>query len=122
MIIEVENAEGKLKSGMNMNIEITIIKKENILLAPAIALRIPKRPGMKQNVRMVMLKDGEDFKPQKVEIGLSNFKQAEILSGLEEGSVLGVPMNSRLKEDNDRREDRIKSTRSFGTGNRQSSR
>jgi HlyD family secretion protein len=122
VVIEVENTEGKLKSGMNTNIEIIIIEKENILLVPAIALREPQRPGMKQNVRMVMLKDGEDFRPQKIEIGLSNFSQAEIISGLKDGDILGVPMTSRLKEENEQLEDRIRSSRSFGTGSRQPSR
>jgi hypothetical protein len=76
--------------------------------------------GPKKNIRQVLVKDGEEFVPRMVEIGYSNFKEAIILSGLEEGDLLGVPMWSRLKAENDRLEERIKSTRSFGTSSNSS--
>lgn len=121
VIIEVKNTDGKLKSGMNANVEITIVKKENVLLAPAIALHTPKGPKAKPNVRVVLLKKGNEFVPKRVEIGLSNFKQAEVVSGLQEGDILGVPMTSRLKAANERLEERIRSTRGFGTSSSSSS-
>jgi HlyD family secretion protein len=115
VIVEVENTEGKLKSGMNVNIEITIVEKNNILLVPAIALSEPSVPPGPSDERTVLLKKGGDFVSHEVTIGLSSFKQAEILSGLEEGDTLGVPMTSRLKEENEQMEERIRSSRSFGT-------
>ncbi len=116
VIIEVENPEGKLKSGMNATVEITIVREENVLLAPSMALEMPKKGGNKNpNMRKVLVKEGEIFVPRKVEVGLSNFRETVILSGLEEGDLLGVPMMSRLKAENDRMEQRIKSSRSFGT-------
>jgi HlyD family secretion protein len=115
VIIEIENAEGKLKSGMNATIEIAIVKKENILIAPATALKTPEES--KSDIRIALLKKGNTFIPQKVKIGLNNFKQVEILSGLEEGDILGIPMTSRLKAENERLEDRIRSSRSFGSSN-----
>ena len=151
VIIEVENTDGKLKSGMNTSIEITIAREENVLLAPAMALQTsgrgetmarpqgafnnsrgrrsqgtqngdrPRRGRGGANVRMVLLKQGDEFVPTRVKIGLSNFKHAIILDGVEEGSILGVPMTSRLKAENDRLENRIRSSRSFGTSNRSSS-
>jgi hypothetical protein len=72
------------------------------------------------NVRTVLLKQKGKFMPQMVEIGLSNFKQVIILAGVEEGSILGVPMVSRLKDENDRLEARIKNRRSFGSKKRSS--
>ncbi|MCB0315057.1 MAG: efflux RND transporter periplasmic adaptor subunit, partial [Calditrichaeota bacterium] len=39
VIVEVENPEGKLKSGMNSTIEITIVNEENVLLVPAMAFQ-----------------------------------------------------------------------------------
>jgi HlyD family secretion protein len=122
VIVEVENTDGKLKSGMNTSIEITIVKKEEVLLVPAIALQMPKSPEGPPNERAVLLKQNGEFRPHPVEIGLSDFKQVEIVSGLAEGSVLGVPMTSRLQEANIQLEERIRSTRSFGTTSRQTSR
>jgi len=122
VVVEVQNTEGKLKSGMNTTIEITIVKKEDVLLAPVMALQMEREEGTPANERTVLLKKGDDYVPHKVTIGLSNFKEAEILSGLEPGSVLGVLMTSRLKQENEQMEDRIRSSRSFGTTGRQRSR
>ncbi|MFQ5685503.1 MAG: efflux RND transporter periplasmic adaptor subunit [Candidatus Scalindua sp.] len=130
LIVEVKNNDGKLKSGMNTRVEIEIVKKENVLLAPAITMQIPDVKDLKghrkreANIRKVLLKQGDGFIPQIVEIGLHNFKQVIILAGVEEGSVLGVPMTSRLKAENERLEERIKrirSSRSFGSKKRSSS-
>jgi len=122
VIVEVENIDGKLKSGMNTNIEISIVNRENVLLAPTIALQPTKKPGSQSNQRMVLLKQGSEFVPHKVKIGLSDFKQTEILSGLAENSILGVPMMSRLKAENDWREKRIKGSRRFGAKKQKKSR
>ncbi len=115
VIVAVENTDGRLKSGMNANIEITIVEKNDILLIPAVALMAPSNPAGPSDERTVLLKKNGDFAPHPVTIGLSSFKQAEILSGLEEGDILGVPITSRLKEENDQMEERIRSSRSFGT-------
>lgn len=121
VIVEVQNTDGKLKSGMNTTIEITIVRKEDVLLAPVMAFQMEREEGAPANQRTVLLKEGGDYVPHQVTIGLSNFKDAEILSGLEPGSVLGVPMTSRLKQENEQMEDRIRSSRSFGTTGRQRS-
>ncbi len=143
VVVEVENTDFLLKSGMNTGIEVSIINEPDVLLVPAIAFqspdqkagpRTPKRNGKsrpegrekghgkeKTSVRTVLIKQGDGFVPREVKIGRSNFQQAVVLSGLEEGDVLGVPLTSRLKAENDRREDRIRSSRSFGTGKSSSS-
>lgn len=125
VIIEVENTNGLLKSGMNANAEITIVRKEDVLLVPALALQMPKgkrkRGRPNRNLRITLLKQGDEFVPHKVEVGLSNFKDAVVVSGLKEGDILGVPMLSRLKAANERFEQRIRSSRTFGaSGNTQS--
>jgi HlyD family secretion protein len=127
VVVEVKNNDGKLKSGMNTSVEIEIIKKENVLLAPVITMQIPDPKDLEEyqkreaKVRTVLLKQGDKFIPQMVEIGPSNFKQVIILAGVEEGSILGVPMTSRLKDENDRLEERIRRSRSFGSKKRSSS-
>jgi HlyD family secretion protein len=123
VIIEVGNTDGKLKSGMNTDIQISIVNREDVLLAPTFVLQqISAGANVQPNERMVLLKQGNEFVPHKVRIGLSNFKQVEILSGLTEDVVLGVPITSRLKEENDWRENRIKERRSFGTIKRKTTR
>lgn len=130
LVVEVKNNDGKLKSGMNTRVEIEIVKKENVLLAPAITMQIPDVKDLEDyqkrdvNIRKVLLKQEDKFIPQMVEIGLYNFKQVIILAGVEEGSILGVPMTSRLKDESERLEERIKrirSSRSFGSKKRSSS-
>ncbi len=118
VIVEVENKNGKLKSGMNINIEISIVNKTDVLIAPQIALQDKQNGNQKSKDQIVLLKKGAEFVPQNVEIGLSDFKQVEILAGLTDGDILGIPMTSRIKEANDRRENRIRSSRSFGAGNK----
>ncbi len=130
LVVEVKNNDGKLRSGMNTRVEIEIVKKENVLLAPAITMQIPDVKDLEDyqkreaNIREVLLKQGDKFVPQIVEIGLYNFKQVIILAGVEEGSILGVPMTSRLKYESERLQERIKrirSSRSFGSKKRPSS-
>jgi HlyD family secretion protein len=118
VVVQVENTEGKLKSGMNTTIEITIVKKEDILLIPAMTLQMPPGPEVAADEGTVLVKQDGEFAPRRVKIGLSNFKQVEILSGLSEGDILGVPMTSRLQEENIQLEERIRSSRSFGTSGR----
>jgi HlyD family secretion protein len=128
VIIEVQNTDGKLKSGMNTSIEITIQRQDSVLLAPTVALQTSQSGNWQgsrsrnPNEQMVLLKEGNKFVPHKITVGASNFKQVIITSGLDEGNILGVPMVSRLKEENDQLEQRIKSSRSFGTSNQSSSR
>jgi HlyD family secretion protein len=115
VVIEVENTKGLLKSGMNATVEVTVVKEENVLLAPTLALSEPMEPGAGRNIRRALLKRGHEFVPHEVEIGLFDFEQMVVTADLKEGDILGVPMTSRLKEENDRMEERIKSTRSFGS-------
>lgn len=116
VVVEVENTAGKLKSGMNAQVEVTLFKKDEVLLIPVVALQKGRTPKTETKGQEVLLKQGSDFISQKVAVGRSNFKEAEILSGLSEGDILGIPMTSRLKAENERLEKRIKRSRSFGTG------
>jgi HlyD family secretion protein len=114
VVIEVENKEGKLKSGMNATAEITVAKEDNVLLVPTLALSPVEGPDSRFT-RQTFLKKGNEYVPQNVEVGLSDFKETVVQKGLNEGDVVGVPMVSRLKEQNDEMEQRIRSMRSFGT-------
>lgn len=115
VVIEVVNRDRLLKSGMNATVEITIVQQDSVLLIPAMALLKPEAPSMGTHTEQVLVKRGSEFIPQEVQVGLSDFEVAVIESGLQEGDTVGVPMVSRLKEENDRMEERIRSSRSFGT-------
>ena len=64
----------------------------------------------------VLVKEAGVFVAREVRIGASDYRVVEVLEGLEEGAVLGIPMVSRLKEYNDRLDSRVRDTRSFGGG------
>jgi RND family efflux transporter MFP subunit len=114
IVIEVQNTDGRLKSGMNTTIEVTIVDKPDVLLIPAVALQGPDRPGERLKHPQVLMKKGDSYTLHDITVGLSDFKDVEILSGLSDGDVVGIPMVSRLQEENDRLENRIRSSRGFG--------
>jgi hypothetical protein len=114
VIVQVENRDGKLKSGMNTSIEISVVKKQNLLLVSAAAVKIVTNGGKPGSEATVLVKQGRDFVPREVKTGLSNFRQVEIVSGLNENDVIGVPMTSRVQKESDQFEQRIKGERSFG--------
>ena len=66
----------------------------------------------------VLVKDGDEYVPREIRTGRTDHRVIEVLDGLREGDVLGIPMVSRLKKENDRMDERVRSTRSFGGGDR----
>jgi len=110
IVLEVENPDEKLKSGMNTKVEVTLEKKQDVILVPTMMLL----PTEDKDKWLVRTKEGNGYELREIEIGLSNFREAEVLSGLKEGDIVAVEMQSRLKEENNRMEDRIRSSRSFG--------
>jgi HlyD family secretion protein len=119
VIVQVANRNGMLKSGMNASIEISVVKKQNLLLVSAAAVKVETNGRKPSDAATVFVKQGREFVPREVKTGLSNFKQIEIVSGLKEGDVIGVPMTSRVQRESDQFEQRIKGERSFGKQNTQ---
>jgi len=121
VVVAVKNRDGRLNSGMNTGIEIIIDEREDMLLIPTMALQ--KSEDDKQTSKAggrvaVLVKEGDSFVRREIEVGTSNYSHVIVTAGLEEGMILGVPMTSRLKLENQQMEERIRSSRSFGTGNR----
>jgi macrolide-specific efflux system membrane fusion protein len=74
-----------MRSGMTANVTFMISSKENVLLVPSDALK------MKNGKSIVMVRfDGDDLE-REVEVGETNGKQVEIISGLKEGEVVLLP-------------------------------
>jgi HlyD family secretion protein len=114
VIIQVENQEGLLKSGMNASVEIITLDEKDVLLVPSVALQETPKTKRKPRLRQALVKEGNRFQPRPVQIGSFDFNVAVVISGLKEGDIVGVPMTSRLKKENEWLEERIKSSRSFG--------
>lgn len=115
VIVEVENRDNLLKSGMNATAKISVANQDDVLLVPSAALRPSTDPNARPNDKVVLVKQGEEYVPRPIKIGMNNFNEAIVEDGLQKGDVVGVPMTSRLLEDEARMEQRIKSTRTFGS-------
>ena len=118
VIIEVANTDGNLKSHMNATVEIVIVDRPEVLTIPIAALQSaeegPSALGAKSATAQVLVKEEGAFVPREIRTGASNYRVVEVVDGLEEGAVLGIPMVSRLKHDNDLLDSRVRGTRSFG--------
>jgi len=120
VVIEVANRDGNLKSGMNATVEIVIVDEPDVLTIPVAALQRDRSgaPVPEDRPPTVLLKQGADYVPREIRTGRSDHRSVEVLEGLSEGEVLGVPMVSRLKEENDLMNARMRESRSFGSGDR----
>jgi HlyD family secretion protein len=119
VVIQVANTDVNLKSGMNTTVEIVIVDEPDVLTIPVAALRrdraVPGGPSP-----AVLVKQGEDYVKREIRTGRSDHRVIEVLEGLADGDVLGIPMVSRLKEENDLMNTRMRKSRSFGRGGRES--
>jgi RND family efflux transporter MFP subunit len=84
--IEVDPQKTTLFSGMTVDVEVIAAESRNTLLVPVQALR-ELSPG--QYGVFVVDSNGE-LEMRPVEVGLSDFANAEILSGLELGEVVSL--------------------------------
>jgi HlyD family secretion protein len=118
VVVEVENSDTRLKSGMNASVEIVIVEEAAALLIPLAALQQDAAdPGGSREgaaAPVVLVKDGDDFVPREIRTGRTDYRVIEVLGGIVEGDVLGIPMASRLKDEHERMEARIRKSRSFG--------
>ncbi len=139
--ILVPNEGGYLKAGMSSDVEIEIASKQNIVQVPNEALVNPammqqsgdsaalamrgnnlERPSQerprtddgKANMKIVMVKDGDEIKPRRVTVGISNFDFTEIVDGLEEGEEIVVRTMSRARQAALEWQQRMRSRGGFG--------
>jgi len=98
VILDVDNPDGKLLTGMTANVDIITGKKENALRVPRRATRFAPRPADQPQDEdapegvQVWLPGEEPYKPQRkaVTVGLAGEGFVEITSGLEEGDTILV--------------------------------
>ena len=71
-----------MRSGMTANVTFYLDTKENALMIPSDALKI------KDEKTFVMVRENGEDVEKEVAIGITNGKQVEVLSGLQEGEIV----------------------------------
>jgi len=122
VVVHVENTDVKLKSGMNATVEIVIVDEPDVLVIPAAAIQAPNaNRGAARESRpasVVLVKSADGYEAREIRTGRTDYRVVEVLDGLTEGEVLGIPMVSRLKTEHDQIEASIRDRQSFGTGDK----
>ena len=102
VVISAPNNDLKLKPGLTANVTIYTLEKNDVLAAPAKALRFMPNEAFLQKGETIedcegdhklWTKEGSVFKAHKVEIGTSNGIMTEIVSGIKEGTVILTDFN-----------------------------
>jgi HlyD family secretion protein len=114
VVIEVENTDGDLKSGMNAAVEIVLVDEPDTLTIPVAALQNGDAAADTAGRSTVLVKVDDTYTPREIRTGRTDYRVIEVLAGLEGGEVLGIPMASRLKEQHDLLQERIRRSRTFG--------
>ena len=99
---QAPNKDLKLKPGLTANVTIYTLEKNDVLAAPAKALRFQPNEAFLQKGETiddcegdhkVWTKEGTVFKAHKVEIGTTNGIMTEIVSGIKEGTEVLTDFN-----------------------------
>ncbi len=97
VVISAPNNNLKLKPGLTANVTIFTMEKKNVLIIPSKALRFaPNEAILTENQKIedveaaskVWTKEGDVFKAHAVKTGASNGTLTEIVSGIEEGTIV----------------------------------
>jgi HlyD family secretion protein len=117
VVIEVENRDGKLRSGMNAGVELVISQDEGVLLIPLAA----RQPALSEDgaarddgAAMVLVEQDGHYEPRSIRTGRKDRRRVEVLEGLREGETVAIPMRSRLKDEIDQMNARFRGARGFG--------
>ena len=102
VVISAPNKDLKLKPGLTANVTIFTLEKNDVLAAPAKALRFQPNEAFLQKGETiddcegdhkVWTKEGTVFKAHKVEIGTTNGIMTEITGGIKEGTEVLTDFN-----------------------------
>ena len=84
VVIELDEYDESVRSGMTVNIRIVTAEKEGVLVVPS------RYVGVRDDGRYVKLKadNDEGFELVEVKTGLKGIDMTEILEGLSEGDLI----------------------------------
>ncbi len=97
VVISAPNEDLKLKPGLTANVTIYTSEKDDVLTVPAKALRFSPSEALLQEGETIedapghhklWVREGNVFKAYPVEVGVANGTLSEIISGIEEGTVV----------------------------------
>ena len=102
VVISAPNNDLKLKPGLTANVTIYTLEKNDVLVAPAKALRFTPNEALLEKGQQIAdceaqhklwTREGNTFKAHKVETGTTNGMQTEIVSGIAEGTEVLTDFN-----------------------------
>lgn len=108
VVITAPNADLKLKPGLTANVTIYTAEKKDVMCVPSKALRytptketvgglkISDLPNAKNKVWVI---DGKTIKAIRVNVGMTDGTNTQILSGLDEGQMIVTGIEAKKAED-----------------------
>lgn len=93
VLVDVDNKDGKLMSGMTTQMFFVLGRAEDVPIIPTTALirRAPGQYDQPGTAYLVRVKEGDTIKEKTVFIGLSDRTNVQVLSGLDEGDQISLP-------------------------------
>ena len=85
-LFDVDNADGKLKTGMTAQVNIVLASAKDAITVPASAL---ERTGRNEYAVKVVKENGE-VEQRAVKVGISTSVTAQVTEGLKEGETVGI--------------------------------
>ncbi len=94
VLVDVDNKDRQLMTGMSTQMFFAINKAENVLALPVSALgkRVPDQDGEDTLAYSVRVVQGRKIEDRVVQIGLMNRTMAEVKSGLSAGDEIALPL------------------------------
>lgn len=78
----ISNADGRLKPGMSVSMEVPIDRADNVVTVPVSAI------FKEDDGKVIYVRKGGQIEKRHVAVGLSDLSRAEIKSGIEEGEEI----------------------------------
>lgn len=110
VVISAPNPDLKLKPGLTANVTIYTMEQEGVLSVPTKALRFTptkETVGAKDKIvdcngtHKVWTREGTTFTAHSVQVGITNGTRTQILSGINEGTVVIVDMKDAETNETD---------------------
>jgi HlyD family secretion protein len=82
--VQIKDLDPRIRPGMTAILNIPVASAENVLAVPLSAIHTDR------GERFVYVKEGDDFVPRPVLIGITDYFNAEVQEGLAEGDIVAL--------------------------------
>jgi len=96
--IAIKQVDPRIRPGMTANVRIPVASAENVIAVPLAAVFTEKASETGPYERFVYVKQGDGFERRDVKVGVSDYANAEILEGLNEGDVVSLVIPDEERE------------------------